>query len=286
MDTLVDVDWLRQHLEDPDLRILECSVAFEIGEGGAIRFFSGREDWERGHLPGAGFADLMGALSDPRGEHHFTLPSAEAFAAAMEALGVGEGTRVVLYDRSFTMWATRVWWMLRAVGFDDAAVLDGGLTAWEAAGGALSTEAPTPRKGKLPLALRPELFADKQAVRRVVETGSACLIDALTPEMFRGEVAPYARPGHIAGAINVPAFGIVDPESRRFLSEAALRERFAGALEGGRPIVTYCGGGIAATADAFVLHRLGCEQVAVYDGSLSEWSADPALPMETASPGA
>lgn len=281
MDSLVDVAWLREHQHDPDLRILECTVAFEIEEGGGLRFFSGREDWERGHIPGSDFADLMGALSDPNSEHLFTLPSAGDFGAAMEALGIGEGTRVVLYDRTFTMWATRVWWMLRAVGFDDAAVLDGGLTAWNNAGAPLSAEAAPTRPAKLPLAPRPALFAAKQGVKRAVDDNAACLIDALTPEMFRGDITPYSRPGHIAGALNVPALAIVDPDTRRFLDEDALRAHFGAALDRGQPIITYCGGGIAATSDAFVLHRLGCENVSVYDGSLSEWSADASLPMES-----
>ncbi len=281
MDSLVDVSWLRDHLHDPDLRVLECSVAFEIEEGGGLRFLSGRPDWETGHIPGAGFADLMGELADAESAHLFTLPAPRVFADAMERLGVGEGTRVVLYDRSYTMWATRVWWMLRATGFDDAAVLDGGLTAWTAAGAPVSKDAPTPDRAVFSLAPRPELYAPKEHVKRAVDGGSACVIDALTPEMFRGETKPYARAGHIPGALNVPALAIVDPNTRLYLPEPVLREHFADALGQPQPIITYCGGGIAATSDAFVLHRLGRDDVAVYDGSLSEWSADPAMPMET-----
>ena len=280
MDTLIEADWLLRHLDDPKLRILECSVTFVDQADGTISFHSGRADWEKGHIPGSAFADLIDDLADPESEREFMLPPAERFAGAMGALGVGQGTQVVLYDRTFGMWATRLWWMLRAFGFDDAAVLNGGFTAWCAAGGPVD-DAPSPHAcATFEPDFRPGVFVGKDDVRAALGDPTTCLIDALRPQIYRGDQVPYARPGHITGAINVPMVELVDADSRRFLDDHALQQRFSAAL--GRPaVITYCGAGIAATVDAFLLHRLGHQQISVYDGSLSEWSADPTLPMET-----
>ena len=141
MGTLVTTAWLSEHLGEPDLVVLDCSVRVEMGEDGEFSQTSGRADYEAGHIPTAGFADLTGALADTDSPFDFSLPTPEAFAAAMGALGVGDDTRVVLYDSSMSVWAARVWWMLRWIGFDRAAVLDGGLNAWTAEGRELSSGA-------------------------------------------------------------------------------------------------------------------------------------------------
>ena len=199
----------------------------------------------------------------------------------MEKLGVGEGTRVVLYDSTYTMWATRVWWMLKAFGFDDVAVLNGGFTAWQASGLRVSNAATNITPAKFNAQLRPGWFVDTQNVEQAIASpGSTCVIDALMPDMYTGVQNPYGRPGHIPGAINVPAVAVVDPESRLFLDDSLLRERFAPALSDlGQAVITYCGGGIAATADAFLLRRLGKTDVAVYDGSMAEWTSQASRPL-------
>jgi len=281
MDSLVDVAWLQENLTDPDLRVLDCTVAFEVGEGGVISFHSGRGDWEKSHIPGSGFADIIDDLSDTTGPHQFTLPSANAFGDAISALGVGAGNKVVVYDSTFTMWATRVWWMLKAFGFDDVAVLDGGFTAWQAARGPVTDKPTAHPKGEFNAALRPGWFVDTREVEGAIsEPGSTCVIDALMPEMYTGAQNPYGRPGHIPGAINIPAVAVVDFDTRLFLHDVSLREHFALALDKPKqPVVAYCGGGIAATADAFLLRRLGKSDVAVYDGSMAQWTSDPNRPL-------
>ena len=139
MDTLVSAAWLEQHLNDPDLVVLDCSVLVRPDPNGAIEVVSGRADYLAGHIPGAGFADLLGELSDTDSALQFALPRPERFVAAMGNLGVGDDSRVVLYDASNGVWAARVWWMLRWAGFDRAALLDGGLAAWTSAGQPLET---------------------------------------------------------------------------------------------------------------------------------------------------
>jgi thiosulfate/3-mercaptopyruvate sulfurtransferase len=210
------------------------------------------------------------------------MPPAAQFAEAMGRHGVGDGVRVVLYDRWVNMWAARVWWMLRAFGFDDAAVLDGGWKKWRLEGRPIGTDdgvrAPRPFIARP----RPELFADKSGVLAALGQRGACVLNALTAEQHHGTGGVvYGRPGRIPGSVNVPARDLVDPKTHAYLPPEVLREKFAavGALDAGR-VITYCGGGIAASSDAFVLTLLGRDDVSVYDASLSEWATDQVLPME------
>jgi len=276
MDTLVTAEWLKEHIDAPDLVVLDCTVLIEQTEDGGIRSVSGRANYEVGHIPTAGFADLTTDLADSESPYSFAMPTPESFAATMGALGVGNDSRVVLYDAYNSVWAARVWWMLRWIGFDRAAVLDGGLNAWEAAGGSLSTEPASLEARTLTPNVRPELIADRDEVFASLEHDSINLIDAMPDAHFRGEWTMYDRPGHIPGAINVPATSLLDG-SGRFRAAGELAAIF-GSDRTNRAI-TYCGGGIAASANAFVMTRLGFTDVAVYAASLQEWAADPANPL-------
>jgi thiosulfate/3-mercaptopyruvate sulfurtransferase len=281
---LVETDWLAQHLADPGVRVLECTVYLQPADApGGFRVESGRAKWAEGHIPGAGFADLQEELSDRASSLRFMMPSAAQFADAMGRHGVGEGVRVVLYDRAVNMWAARVWWMLRAFGFDGAAVLNGGWKKWTHEGRAVATDDGARPPRRFVARPRPELIANKAGVLAALGEDRACVLNALSEERHRGGGGvPYGRPGRIAGSANVPAQELVDPETHAYLPVDVLRQKFAasGALDA-RRVITYCGAGIAASSDAFVLTLLGRDDVAVYDASLSEWAADPLLPMET-----
>lgn len=276
-DTLVSVDWLRQHLDDPDLVVLDATVIVEPDAQGNLRTVNGRAGFESGHIPTAGFADLMGDLSDPDSSLQFGMPSPEQFAAAMGKLGVGDDSRVVLYDTTNSAWAARVWWMLRWIGFDRAALLDGGLKAWTEAGGDLSTGPVERVPRSLTVNLRPELIADQEEVRAAIDNEAIRLVDALPAIHFRGEWTMYEQPGHIPGAINAPVSSLFD-ETGRFRPGNELAALFGNDKD--ERTITYCGGGIAASADAFVLTRLGFRNVAIYAASLQEWTANPENPME------
>ena len=280
---LVQPGDLQAQLGASDLRILDCTVFLrppaEGGRGYVVE--SGRERWAASHIPGSVFADLPGDLSDRETRLRFMLPPAAQFAEAMSRYGVGEGTRVVLYDQNMNMWAARVWWNLRCFGFDNAAVLDGGWRRWRKEGrpetNALASYprgrfVPSPRRGRM---------ATKEDVLAAIATGATCIVNALGADQYEGRAAAYGRPGHIPTSTNVPAMAIIDPETHAYLPAERLHEMFAasGALTADR-VITYCGGGIAASSDAFVLALLGQENVAVYDASMSEWAADPDLPLE------
>ena len=277
MDSLVTTEWLSQHLDDPNLVVLDCTVRIEPDEEGNIQALSGRADYESGHIPSAGFADLMVDLSDNDSPHSFAVGTPEQFCAAMGALGVGDDSRVVIYDAMGSSWAARVWWMLRWIGFDRAALLDGGLNAWTAAGGELSTEPVMRTARALTVNLRPELIADQEEVRASIDNDAVSLVDALPEIHYRGEWTMYDQPGHIPGAVNVPVTSLFD-ETGHFRKDSELSGLFVGDREA--RTITYCGGGIAAAADAFVLTRLGFTDVAIYAASLEEWTANPEYPME------
>jgi thiosulfate/3-mercaptopyruvate sulfurtransferase len=282
-DLLVEASWLAEHLDDPAVRVLECTVYLHPADvPGGYRVESGRARWAQGHIPGAGFVDLQEELSDRASSLRFMLPPPAQFAEAMGRHGVGDGVRVVLYDRFVNMWAARVWWMLRAFGFDDAAVLDGGWKTWTRQGRPVATDDGTRPPRHFTTRPRPQLVADKAGVFAALGDDRACVLNALTEEQHRGGGVTYGRSGRIAGSGNVPARDLVDPDTHAYLPLETLRARFAstGALDAGR-IITYCGAGIAASSDAFALALLGRDDVAVYDASLSEWARDPALPMQT-----
>jgi thiosulfate/3-mercaptopyruvate sulfurtransferase len=280
-DRLVSTEWLSANLADPALRIFDCSVTL-VPAGTGVRPESGRAAWEQGHIPGSGFADLLEDLSDKSQPLPIMMPSAAQFAAAMGRYGVGPASVVVLYDSGPHTWATRLWWMLRAMGFENTAVLDGGLKKWKAEGRALSTEPCGYATAHFEARPQECVLVGKEHVCRLYDQPQVRLINALSIDEHAGRVSRTARPGRIPGSGNVPASTLLDPATGTFLPLAQLRERFEaqGALDG-RSVITYCGGGIAATCDAFTLVRLGVGDVAVYDGSLTEWSRDESLPMET-----
>jgi thiosulfate/3-mercaptopyruvate sulfurtransferase len=211
------------------------------------------------------------------------MPPAAQFADAMERYGVGDDSRVVLYDAGANTWAARVWWMLRAFGFRRAAILNGGLKKWTLEKRPLAAGADAaPARGKFTARAQPALIADWKEVLAALDDPGVRLVNALSADEHAGKVTRVARPGHIPGSGNVPAGSLIDPVTNTYRSADELRAMFERAgLLGPQRVIAYCGGGIAACGDAFALTLLGVKDVAVYDGSLVDWSARPELPMET-----
>lgn len=272
---LVSADWLRAHIAHPDVRVLD--VRWYLG---ARR---GADEYAAGHLPGAAFADLDRDLSSPRGQGpgRHPLPTASAFAAALARLGITATTRVIAYDDAGGAIAARAWWLFRHFGLPHAALLDGGLPAWTAAGGALTTDAPQiiPAPG-MRLVARTDDVVDKHAVDRLRASPDALVFDARAPERFEGKSEPIdARPGHIPGARSLPFAGNLATPGGRFLPRDALSARLeqAGALSS-KQIVSYCGSGVTACHSLLALELLGRTDALLYEGSWSDWAADSSLP--------
>ena len=279
---LVSTDWLAEHLNDADVRVFESTVFLRPREGGGYRVESGRAEYDSGHIPGAGFLDLQADFSDNEQRLRFMMPSAEAFAEAAGRQGISEDSKLILYDRLGSMWAARLWWMFRSMGCTRAAVLDGGWRRWSDEGRAVSTDAASYAPTEFRATADLERFADLDEVRAFVESGGSCLINALGRDQHSGADGgrTYGRAGHIPGSTNVPAMELIDPETGRYRASEELAEMFAAvAPDRSQRVVTYCGGGIAASNDALVLSLLGYENVAVYDASMSEYAADESLPL-------
>ena len=280
---LLETNALADQLDGPALRLFDCTVVLEAGPAG-VSIESGRAGWEAVHIPGAGFLDLLGELADPTSRFHFMLPSSEQFAEVMSAHGVEDGSHVVLYDSRGSMWAARVWWMLRAYGFDGAAVLNGGWTKWTLEGRSTSSAPPHHSRASFQARPRAGVFVDKDAVLAAISDETTCLLNGLSEDQHRGTgpTVPGGRPGHIPTSRSMPALELVDPETHAFLPAAELRSRLesVGAMDADS-VITYCGGGIAASAVAFALKLVARENVSVYDASLEEWATDPSLPIET-----
>ena len=272
-------------LDDPRLCLLDASVELAAPQfDGDYRVQSGHAGWLAGHIRGARHADLLGDLADTAAPFSFALPKAQLALDTLRKLGVHDDALIVIYDRSDGFWAARLWWMLRSLGID-AAVLDGGLRAWIAAGYSLDEGAPPAisiAALSAPAQYRDGFWIDRHDVEKVVAgKADGTLVCALSAALFDGSaVTRYARRGHIPGSSNLPARSLFDDDGC-YLSGAALAEALVGLRQTEPPLLLYCGGGISAAALALALTLAGETRVAIYDGSLQEWAAEPALPLTT-----
>jgi thiosulfate/3-mercaptopyruvate sulfurtransferase len=274
-------------LDHPDLRLFDCTTYLEYQpEGSGVPYIAvpGRHTFEAGHIPGADFLDLQGEFSQAGIELHFMMPATAQLEAAFGRHGLGANSRVVLYSIGTPQWATRFWWMLKSLGYDNVAVLDGGLDTWKAEGRPLETG---PAKGYPPATLiakpRAGYFVDKHATLQASGDRDTVVVNALNPQLHKGlEPSRYGRPGHIPGSVNVSAVTLINPETKTFLPLADAEAKFAAqGVTKDRRVVAYCGGGISATIDLFQLYRLGYDNLTLYDASMGEWAKDESLPIET-----
>lgn len=261
----VSVDWLARHIDHPKLVLIDATPAEVEGESS-------------GFLPGAVHVEHR-ELSDPTSGFDYTNAGVRVVAAVFARAGVGDDSTVVLYDHGRGSWAALGRWALRSIGFDRAAVLDGGPRAWAAAGRPYVPQvSPYPAEpAYLTIRERPEVFVSREEVAHLTRSGESQLLATLSPEVFSGEVSSVTRPGHIPGSVNIPQADLVD-EAGLLLPRDELRRRFeAIGIDVKAPVVTYCVAGITAALGALALNELGNENVAVFNGGLQEWSADPAL---------
>lgn len=280
--TLVSTDWLSEQLGNPDLRVFDTTVHFRPTKEDPYNIESGLAEFDGAHIPGAAFLDLMDGFSVAGARLRFTKPTHSELVSAFGQAGVGTDSQVVFYSTTSPMWATRAWWMLRAAGFGNVSVLDGGFGKWRAENRETESGAHQYAPATLSLSENASCWADKEEVRAAMTATDVCTINALTPDIYAGTSSiHYGRKGHIPGSVNV-SFSDLLQEDGTYKPTSALKPLFeaSGALSKPRAIC-YCGGGIAATMDALALTELGHPSVAVYDGSMSEWGMDENLPVET-----
>lgn len=279
---IVSTDWLADNLEDSNLRIVDATVFMKFPEGGGPpNVESGKVSYEQGHIPGAIYADLVGELSDKDSGLPFTVPSRDAFVNKLTELGIGDDTYTVIYDQNALVgesvaasyWASRLAWQMRYEGYDNVAILEGGLQKWQAEGRELSTEQPSYPAANFSGKRRTDMLATKEDVRKAMDDEQTVLLNSLSPEEFQA--------AHIPSSTNVFFGAHADEETKALYNEDQLRATFegTGALDPDKKVITYCGGGIAATWNALLLNKLGQHNVAVYDGSMNEWASDPSCPV-------
>ena len=284
---LITTAELAEILDRPRFRLFDCTTYLEPApEGSGVPYIAvpGRHSFEAGHIPGADFLDLQGEFSDSGTELRFMMPPVAQLEAAFGRHGISADSEVVLYSIGTAMWATRFWWMLQSLGFENLAVLDGGLDKWKLEGRAIETG---PAKGYKPANFtakpKPGYFVDKRETLAASAERNSVVVNALGPQFHKGlEPSRYGRPGRVPGSCNVSAATLYDPQTKAFVPLAEAEKKFAAqGITKDKRVVAYCGGGISATIDLFMLHRLGYDNLTLYDGSMGEWAKDESLPIET-----
>ncbi|MBQ9919163.1 MAG: sulfurtransferase [Microbacterium sp.] len=281
---LVDAAWLRDHLTGTV--ILDASIERTEDDHGRGRFGPGRAAFLSSRIPGARLADLFGQFSDPDAEFAFTRPPVPHLRAAAQAVGVHDDARVVVYDRNGGAWAARVWWLLRIHGFRRASVLDGGLSAWEAAGSPLETGVPAATEpASRPLTLSEPAPNSVTADLREIESIArgehpGLLVCGVRQSEFEGDPSAPGS-GHIPGSASLPYRELSDARGSIDVHLVRSRATALGLDRADTAPVVYCGGGINAAGLVLALAAAGLPEPRLYDGSLTEWRADPARPLET-----
>lgn len=298
---LVSTEWLSAHRDDRDVRIVDVRWRSRYESGRGISY-DDHGGYLAGHIPGAVFAGMIADLSDPNHPIPDMLAPADRFAAVMGRLGIGADTHVIAYDNmGFPLGSARLWWALKYYGHDRVSVLDGGLRQWLQEDRPLSIDVPVVDPARFPATPRRGWLATKEDVQAASGKNGTVIIDCLTPELFEGRGDRHLwgqRPGHIPGAVNVPYLANVDPalatasaaerdhllasgRSFSFASRQDLQQLYGAAgVTDDKAVITYCGRGYAAACGLLALKVLGHPDVRLYDGSWSEWSADPSLPAE------
>ncbi|MDG1425468.1 MAG: 3-mercaptopyruvate sulfurtransferase [Paracoccaceae bacterium] len=275
--TLVSTAWLAAHLKDPDLRVLDGSWYLPTMQRNA------RAEYEAAHIPGARFFDIDD-ISDHRSELPHMVPPVEKFLSRMRAMGVGDGHQVVVYDGAGLFSAARVWWLLKLMGHDDVAVLDGGFPKWKADGHPTEDMPPIIRDRHMMVRRQNHLVKDVTQVAAASKLGDHEIIDARAPGRFRGdepEPREGLRSGHIPGSKNVYFHSLLsqdgtlkDPDALRAIFQAA-------GVDLAKPAITSCGSGVTAAVLNLALTQIGKTDHALYDGSWAEWGQFPTVPVAT-----
>jgi len=273
-EAIASTDWLQTHLEDDNIRIVDCTVSF-----------INPNSYNEGHIPGAVSLEVIGQLSDPKGGVPLLILPGGDFETLMGKLGISNDTTVVVYDAFGGAWSARMWWALMYYGHNNVKMLNGGLGRWKAEGRMIETESSVPSPTVFKATAQPNFISDIEDVKQAIEQDDIYLIDALNADHHFG-IKPFAPtlapPGHIPTAINIPGPSNINMETGLFFSAVELKKHWS--ILKANPqdkVIIYCGAGYYGAFDLFVLHQLGYKRISLYDGSWMEWKSDPTRPVAT-----
>jgi thiosulfate/3-mercaptopyruvate sulfurtransferase len=280
---IVSTDWLADHLNDPRVRIVDIRGLILPPDQPKPHYFPKASEYAEAHIPGAVFVDWTCDIVDLDDPAPVQIAPAQKFAACMSSIGVGDDTLVVGYDDHRAALASRLWWALRYYGHDVVRVLDGGWLKWVGEGRPVTAEVPVFALATFTPRVRPELRTQAAEVAAILADGAhdTLLLDARTPDEFAGRLSRAKRFGHIPTARSLPTLDLVSGPYEQLLPQEQLRVRFEALGVGdGRPVVTYCNGGVSATLLMVGMQMAGLRVASLYDGSWGEWGNDERLPVE------
>ena len=283
-EAITSCEELKRNLGNKKVRVYDCTTFLHYTDDHLSKPYdvqSGYQNYLVEHIPGASFLDLQNQISNTESQFKFTLPDMASLSSSFGKLGIGDPHHIILYSTNGLQWATRVWWMIYMLGYKNVSILNGGLREWKRNDYDLESSENFYSETTFLNSESQSFFVGREQTLDAMSNNSCFLINALTSDIHNGESTRYGRPGRIPGSINIPFSDLMDINTHMLKSpkEAlSIFEKYN--ISKDSEILNYCGGGIAATLNAFVMHQLGFEKLKVYDNSLSEWAMDTSLPME------
>ena len=283
-EAIVTCEWLDKNRNNDNIRIFDCTTYLHYTDNDPTKPYnveSGLKDYETSHITNSAFLDLQSDISDTDSPYRFTLPKLEILSQKFKDIGVGDPYHIILYSRNGMQWSARVWWMLHVVGYDKVSILNGSFIEWKRLG--LSEESKTNIFSAADFNFLPRynFFVGKDHVIEAIEDEKTILLNSLTEDIHIGDNPRYGRKGRIPTSLNVPFNQLLDNDTGKFKSIEEMSEIFLKQnITPDHLVLNYCGGGIAASLDAFVLRQLGFNNLQIYDNSMSEWAMDDNLPIE------
>ena len=283
-EAIIECDWLHDQIRNPIIRVYDCTTYLHYTDDHPLKPYdveSGLADYGKAHIPKAAFLDLQRDLSDESSLYRFTLPNLYELAESFKRLGIGDPYHIILYSRTGMQWATRIWWMLNVLGYEKVSILNGGFPEWERL--CLPTENTTNTfdRAEFEVQVKPRIFIEKERVLEAIEDNSCLLLNALTEDIHIGNNPRYGRPGRIPNSVNIPFNDLIETSTGKLRPPEEVINIFLDkGVTSDLEIINYCGGGIAATLDAFVLHQIGFPKLQIYDNSMNEWAMNEDLPIE------
>ena len=277
---IVEPKYVFGKLGDNNFKVIDCTVYFELKEVGASTIHSGYEDYLKRHIPGSAYLHMVDDLSDKDNPIPFSILSQEKLNEKLCSIGINNEDEIILYGSGFHMAITRAWWVLTMSGANNVKIMNGGLNGWQEQNFPLSSGVETFMKGNFQGSRSQETIFDKHQMKEALENDDFIFVNALTHKQFCGEGTHYGRPGRIPKSINIPALNLLNQNTGKFLPPSEMWDLMKPLIDTDKSIVSYCGGGIAATTVFFAAKIFNIKNLFLYDNSLLEWSNDPSCPME------